>query len=51
MSSGSDVELELARMKAELSGGSAEATPAIEQGQQSATPQAPNIQDQPRFDK
>ena len=51
MSSGSDVELELARMKAELSGGSAEPTPAIEQGQQSATPQAPNIQDQPRFDK
>jgi phage shock protein A len=45
MSSGSDVELELARMKAELSGGSAEATPAIEQGQQSATPQAPNIQE------
>jgi phage shock protein A len=51
MSSGSDVELELARMKAELSGGSAEATPAIEQGQQSATPQTPNVQDQPRFDK
>ena len=46
MSSGSDVELELARMKAELSGGSAEPTPAIEQGQQPATPQ-----DQPRFDK
>jgi phage shock protein A len=44
MSSGSDVELELARMKAELSGGSAAPTPAIEQGQ--ATPQ-----DQPRFDK
>jgi phage shock protein A len=42
MSSGSDVELELARMKAELSGGST-ATPAIEQGE---TPQ-----DQPRFDK
>jgi len=51
MSSGSDVELELARMKAELSGGSAEPTPAIEQGQQTATPQTPNIQDQPRFDK
>jgi len=51
MSSGSDVELELARMKAELSGGSAEPTPAIEQGQQPATPQTPNIQDQPRFDK
>jgi phage shock protein A len=46
MSSGSDVELELARMKAELSGGSAEPTPAIEQGQQQATPQ-----DQPRLDK
>ncbi|MEY9835916.1 phage shock protein A [Streptacidiphilus sp. EB103A] len=46
MSSGSDVELELARMKAELSGGSAEPTPAIEQGQKPATPQ-----DQPRFDK
>ncbi len=46
MSSGSDVELELARMKAELSGGSAEPTPAIEQGQQPTTPQ-----DQPRFDK
>ena len=46
MSSGSDVELELARMKAELSGGTAEPTPAIEQGQQPATPQ-----DQPRFDK
>jgi phage shock protein A len=44
MSSGSDVELELARMKAELSGGSAAPTPAIEQGQQ--TPQ-----DQPRFEK
>ena len=46
MSSGSDVELELARMKAELSGGTAEPTPAIEQGQKPATPQ-----DQPRFDK
>jgi len=46
MSSGSDVELELARMKAELSGGSAPATPAIEQGQPGATPT-----DQPRFDK
>ncbi len=43
MSSGSDVELELARMKAELSGGPA-ATPAIEQGQQ-------DPQDTPRFDK
>ncbi|WP_236047053.1 PspA/IM30 family protein [Streptacidiphilus fuscans] len=45
MSAGSDVELELARMKAELTGGSTP-TPAIEQGQQDATPQ-----DQPRFDK
>jgi phage shock protein A len=44
MSSSSDVELELARMKAELTGGPAAPTPAIEQGQQ-----AP--QDQPRFDK
>ena len=38
MSSGSDVELELARMKAELGGGSAP-TPAIEQGNGAAAPQ------------
>lgn len=36
MSSDSDVELELARMKAELTGGSTPQTPAIEQGQQQA---------------
>ena len=46
MSSGSDVELELARMKAELSGGPAAPTPAIEPGQPGSTPT-----DQPRFDK
>ena len=46
MSSGSDVELELARMKAELSGGAAPTTPAIEPGQPGSTPT-----DQPRFDK
>jgi phage shock protein A len=45
MSSGSDVELELARMKAELSGGAAP-TPAIEPGQPGGAPT-----DQPRFDK
>jgi phage shock protein A len=45
ISSGSDVELELQRMKAELSGGSAAQQQAIEQGK------AEEPHDQPRFDK
>ncbi|MFE4722244.1 PspA/IM30 family protein, partial [Streptomyces sp. NPDC056728] len=50
LSGGTDVELELQRMKAELSGGSSSQQQAIEggQGQQSPT-QTP--QDTPRFDK
>jgi phage shock protein A len=49
LSGGSDVELELQRMKAELAGGSS--TPqAIEGGQQGSTSQG-QPQDTPRFDK
>ncbi|MFF9480210.1 PspA/IM30 family protein [Streptomyces sp. NPDC014733] len=50
LSGGSDVELELQRMKAELAGGSSAGQQAIEGGQGGqAQPSAP--QDQPRFDK
>ncbi|GAA5612944.1 PspA/IM30 family protein [Streptomyces platensis] len=49
LSGGSDVELELQRMKAELSGGSS-GQQAIEGGQNGAGQSAPQ-QDRPRFDK
>ena len=50
VSGGSDVELELQRMKAELAGGSSSSRQAIEGGQggEGAGRQS---QDQPRFDK
>jgi phage shock protein A len=52
ISGGTDVELELQRMKAELAGGSSADRQAIEggQGQGQAQPQQ-QPQDTPRFDK
>ncbi len=49
LSGGTDVELELQRMKAELAGGSSASQQAIEGGTDKAQPQQP--QDTPRFDK
>ncbi|MGW1973815.1 PspA/IM30 family protein, partial [Streptomyces tubercidicus] len=49
LSGGSDVELELQRMKAELAGGSPQQ--AIESGQPGRPQQQAQPQDQPRFDK
>lgn len=49
LSGGSDVELELQRMKAELAGGSS-GQQAIEGGQNGGDRSAPQ-QDRPRFDK
>jgi phage shock protein A len=52
LSGGTDVELELQRMKAELAGGSSGDRQAIEGGQGQAQPQAQQQpQDTPRFDK
>jgi phage shock protein A len=50
LSGGTDVELELQRMKAELAGGSAADRQALEGGQGQAQPQQ-QPQDTPRFDK
>lgn len=53
LSGGTDVELELQRMKAELAGGSTSDRQAIEggQGQGEASSQSQQPQDTPRFDK
>ncbi len=50
LSGGTDVELELQRMKAELAGGSSSGQQAIEGGTGQAQPQQ-QPQDTPRFDK
>jgi phage shock protein A len=49
LSGGTDVELELQRMKAELAGGSGSGQQALEGGSGQQSPQQP--QDTPRFDK
>jgi phage shock protein A len=53
LSGGTDVELELQRMKAELAGGSTSDRQAIEgaQGQGQTPSQSQQPQDTPRFDK
>lgn len=50
LSGGTDVELELQRMKAELAGGTSADRQAIEGGQGQQQPQQ-QPQDTPRFDK